>query len=568
MAIYHLAAEVGSRRGGQSAAAKFAYLCHQGRYSRDRSELLHAESQMLPAWAVGDPALYWKAADQHERANGRLYQQVEVALPIELTPEQQVELARSFALELAATSDGFLPYTLAVHRGQGRNPHAHILLSERVADGHDRTPDTWFRRAAPAGKQAPGVGGARKTSTFQPREWLGEVRARWAGHANTALERAGKDVRVDHRSHAARGLEQRPTVHEGPYGLRARERGLPGDRAALNAEIRAANLQLAGIRTQSATAQMQVDLLQRQLGQETAPQTATAPTSATPNPASASSTSAEAARFLDTHRRDFITGAEAVRWFDREIARLGTLQHPATARGLFEESLASVEPDFLGTLQNVLVRDLKSPGWKDAPLSVGATLQQARGEIAAWTRSATKIEQRIAQHRDPRSFWRKLLGPDPQLLRLQQERDSALAQVELHRATVDRIEMRWENHQSAWEQEAVEQNRQRREKQSLAAERLRTLRPQVLEELQRREEQPLRRQRERAEQAEYIRQALGRGVSVEELWLDLLLAKDYSREEQNELDALLRAIQAERKREAARAGKSRSTHFGVEWIGF
>src|ERR1700693_1117851 len=131
MAIYHLAAEVGSRRGGQSAAAKFAYPFHQGRYSRDRSELLHAESQMLPAWAVGDPALYWKAADQHERANGRLYQQVEVALPIELTPEQQVELARSFALELAATSDGFLPYTLAVHRGQGRNPHAHILLSER-----------------------------------------------------------------------------------------------------------------------------------------------------------------------------------------------------------------------------------------------------------------------------------------------------------------------------------------------------------------------------------------------------------------------------------------------------
>jgi hypothetical protein len=86
--------------------------------------------------------------------------------------------------------------------------------------------------------------------------------------------------------------------------------------------------------------------------------------------------------------------------------------------------------------------------------------------------------------------------------------------------------------------------------------------------LQRREEEPLRRERELAEQAASIRQALDRGVSAEELWLDLLLEKDYSREEQNQLDALVRAIQAERKRAEVRAAKSRSVHFGVEWIGF
>src|ERR1700722_12640360 len=127
MAIYHLEAKVGSRRGGQSAAATFAYLCCQGRYRQDTSELLHSESQMLPSWATSDPARYWKAADQHERSNGRLYQQVEIALPRELGHEQQIELAQNFALELAATRDGFLPYTLVVHRGHDRNPHAHIL---------------------------------------------------------------------------------------------------------------------------------------------------------------------------------------------------------------------------------------------------------------------------------------------------------------------------------------------------------------------------------------------------------------------------------------------------------
>src|SRR5271154_3171560 len=268
MAIYHLTAQVGSRGGGQSAAAKFAYLCHQGRYSRDASELVHAESGGLPGWAGSDPDLYWKAADRYERANGRLYQQVEVGLPVELSPEQQIGLAQCFARELASTPEGTLPYTLVLHRGQGRNPHAHVLLSERVADGHDRTPESWFRRAAQAGRNRPELGGARKTAAFQPREWVSGIRARWAELANTALERAGQEARIDHRSHAARGLEERPTVHQGPSGLLLRERGLPGDRAALNAEIRAANLQLGEIRTQSKTAQMQVEALQRQLGQE------------------------------------------------------------------------------------------------------------------------------------------------------------------------------------------------------------------------------------------------------------------------------------------------------------
>ena len=143
MAIFHLAARVGSRGGGQSAGAAFAYLCQMG---RDREELVLAESCGLPGWAKADPAVYWKAADRYERANGRLYQQVKIGLPVELSGEQQVALAREFAAELAATGDGALPYTLVVHRGGGRNPHAHVLLSERVADGHERSPERWFRR--------------------------------------------------------------------------------------------------------------------------------------------------------------------------------------------------------------------------------------------------------------------------------------------------------------------------------------------------------------------------------------------------------------------------------------
>jgi hypothetical protein len=532
MAIYHLAAKVGSRGSGQSAAATFAYLNQEGRYGREVAELVHAESQGLPAWAATDPALYWQSADQYERANGRLYQQVEISLPVELTAAQQIALAQTFAAELASLPDGALPYTLVVHRGHGRNPHAHILLSERLADGHHRTPETWFRRAAVAGQLGPQQGGARKTTAFQPRAWITDLRARWAAHANAALEQADNPARIDHRSHAARGIAQLPTVHEGPIALRDRERGLPGDRAALNAEIRAANLPLGDIRTQSPTAQLQLDALQRQLG--LSPQT--------PQPAAAPTP--EVLRFLEIHRKDFTTRAEASRWFGREITRLRTLSNPATARALFDESLAAAEPDFGNILQQVLV----TPRWQAAPLSVAATLQHVRREIADWQRTTAEIQQQIAAHRDPRSLWRRLLGPDQLLLSLHRERDSALAQIALHRAMLDRIEASWEAEQSTWELEAAQRNAARREKQHQAAERLRALSPEVLAELERREHNP-QRARATAEQTDYIRKRLSRGITPQELWLDMLLLKDYSLQQQDDLDALIREMHAEMARE-------------------
>ena len=38
MAVYHLKASIGSRGGGQSAAAKNAYVCREGCYAGDADE--------------------------------------------------------------------------------------------------------------------------------------------------------------------------------------------------------------------------------------------------------------------------------------------------------------------------------------------------------------------------------------------------------------------------------------------------------------------------------------------------------------------------------------------------
>ena len=81
---------------------------------------------------------YWDAADLHERANGRLFKRVEVALPTALTTAEQRELAVGFARHL--TDGEHLPYTLAIHAGEGTNPHCHLLISERTNDGLERSP--------------------------------------------------------------------------------------------------------------------------------------------------------------------------------------------------------------------------------------------------------------------------------------------------------------------------------------------------------------------------------------------------------------------------------------------
>jgi len=223
MAIYHLTAKTVSRGGSASAAARSDYIERSGRYRHDDAEVLHKGHGNMPAWAKNYPRNYWAAADTHERANGRLFKQIAFALPKELSPQQQTELAASFCADMARTKDGPLPYSFAVHKGRDEaNPHCHLLISERVNDGHVREPDLWFKRAA----KDPAQGGAKKTKELHPREWLLQCRELWAERANLALQRAGHEARIDHRSLEAQGINRAPTVHLGPSVAAMERKGI------------------------------------------------------------------------------------------------------------------------------------------------------------------------------------------------------------------------------------------------------------------------------------------------------------------------------------------------------
>ena len=120
MAIYHLNLKVGSRSGGQSARAKSEYIEREGKYEKDSEELEYRESGNMPGWAADDPRAYWSAADEHERANGRLFVQVECSLPKELNEAEQRKLAQGFAEELTGRSD--CPIRWRSTRAAGRIP--------------------------------------------------------------------------------------------------------------------------------------------------------------------------------------------------------------------------------------------------------------------------------------------------------------------------------------------------------------------------------------------------------------------------------------------------------------
>lgn len=234
MAIYHFSLKTASRSQGGRAAEHMLYVARSGKYASEQSiaqaefqyvvregdyttrvnELYHVEHHNMPAWAAENPVQFWQAADQFERANGRLYTELEFSLPRELNLDQRLGLAQAFAEK---TLGDLHPYTLAVHNSiasdGGEQPHVHLMLTERRLDGIERPADLFFKRANP---DFPEQGGAKKERGWSKQEKVQALRESWEKTANAALKRAGFSEQIDHRSLKDRGIHREPQPRIGP----------------------------------------------------------------------------------------------------------------------------------------------------------------------------------------------------------------------------------------------------------------------------------------------------------------------------------------------------------------
>ena len=68
--------------------------------------------------------------------------------------------------------------------------------------------------------------------------------------SNRCLERAGREERIDHRSNAARGIDEMPTIHEGVAAQALERKGIVSDRCELNRQIKADNALLRELKAE------------------------------------------------------------------------------------------------------------------------------------------------------------------------------------------------------------------------------------------------------------------------------------------------------------------------------
>ena len=311
LAIYHLEAKVISRGTGRSAVAAAAYVSCSRMYNDydgvqhdyTRKQGLVWQQVFLPDIAPTewtDREILWNAVEEAEKTkDNRLAREFVAALPVELSRDEWIGLLTDF-IQTNFVADGMCA-DVAIHDTDGHNPHAHIMLTVRpltkdgkwqnktekeylcIRDGEERgftaaefksaQTEGWEKQyqykvgrkkvyMAPSIAETQGLERVSKypkstkygrqnpiTARWNSEEQLILWREAWADTSNRYLEKAGQEERIDHRSHAERGLDEQPTIHEGVAARAMERKGIVSDRCELNRQIKADNALLRELKS-------------------------------------------------------------------------------------------------------------------------------------------------------------------------------------------------------------------------------------------------------------------------------------------------------------------------------
>lgn len=251
MAIYHLSTKPISRSSGRTATASIAY--RAGIAIKD--ERTGKEHDYTKRGGVVSTRLHtpnnldikrdelWNLAEGAEnRSNSRTAREIVVNLPYELSTRERVTLVNDFAEELASKYG--VAVDVAVHlpdaEGDNRNHHAHIMLTTRKLERLESG------RIALTSKSQLEMSNTQLKERDLPsaRDELKLIRKQWADMTNERLEHAQIDARIDHRSHAERGLDQLPTQKLGWEASALERKGIKTATGDYNRKIKEYNLTL------------------------------------------------------------------------------------------------------------------------------------------------------------------------------------------------------------------------------------------------------------------------------------------------------------------------------------
>ena len=265
IAIYHCSIKIVSRGKGKSAVAAAAYrsgekltnewdgLTHD--YTK-KGGVVHSEI-LLPAHAppaFSDRSTLWNSVELSEKSNNaQLAREVEIALPVELSREEQTRLVREYCSSQFVSKGMIADFNL--HDTGGGNPHAHILLTMRPLDEKG----AWLPKSKKEyvldenGEKIRLPSGRYKTRKVDLVDWNNRENAEvwrraWADLANDFLAQNNRPERIDHRSYERQGIDQLPTVHVGVSATQMEKKGIVTERGELNRNIKAANRILREIR--------------------------------------------------------------------------------------------------------------------------------------------------------------------------------------------------------------------------------------------------------------------------------------------------------------------------------
>ena len=250
MAIYHCSTKTVNRSSGRTAVASMAYRAGE-KLKDERTGLTHdftrkdgvAHTEIVSNLDIKiDRSQLWNLAEKSEhRKDARTAREWVIALPDELDADQRKDLAKAFATALVDRYGVIAD--LAIHEpskgGNDKNHHAHIMLTTRKAELDPENNLTLTTKAEIELSNA-----KRKTLNMgTTQEDIKQIRATWADLANHALEQAGQQQKIDHRSYADQNNGLQATIHEGTSVTQLRRQGIGTEISRYNDKVKQHNAQ-------------------------------------------------------------------------------------------------------------------------------------------------------------------------------------------------------------------------------------------------------------------------------------------------------------------------------------